>query len=639
MKTKGITIVERHGEKAIVGFFALLALGVVAFQFVGAGNRVTIENNQKVEPDRAFDSITRKAQQVAGQIADPNPAPGIPENVPDAAQLVRDRIERGLLRADAPLPVALGISVTEEEVTIPDDARFAAIEVPAPSNVAAAQYIVTLNPLVVADSEALAAVAPAQQPYDLRAVSVQASFPAAEFRANLEEDPDGAGPLSPLPRTFWMNRTAILDVRLERQRVNADGSTGPVERVAPSPRAESFASAVSPGMSPGEFQTLAREARTRIGGVAQPPFPPTIAGDIWTPPAQMREGAAAVENTEMARLQRQLEAAETQRDDLERRIDAATTEQAKANLNARLASSQAEIDRLEARIVELDQQQAAQAQPNAQASPSALPEARNIETAQDIAIVAHDLTARPGETYRYRVSLGVTNPFFPWSANLQDDQRALAEEPVLYTEATEWSQPVQIAPTAQVFFTRAAGGQDASAVGGFRVGDASAEVFGLFYGHWRGTSSRLAPGDTLSASVPLPQGLETFVIDKPEEGAPVVVSREPTPSEFPVALEGAMLVDVIERSAGAARPEFIAVVRLPDGRLALRDPSTDQADPALARARRSAEAGQTATVADPTPAMEGGAPNQRRQQPQRPQGPARTGPGVSPMGGGSPLDR
>lgn len=623
MKTKGISIVERHGEKAIVGVFALLALGVVAFQFVGAGNRVTIENNQKVEPDRAFDSITRKAQQVAGQIADPNPASGIPETVPDAAQIVRHRVEQGLLRADEPLPVALGLSVTEEEVAIPDDARFAAIDLPAPSGVAAAQYIVTLNPLAVADSEALASVAPAQQPFDLRAVSVQASFPAAEFRANLEADPDGAGPLSALPRTFWVNRTAILDVRLERQRVNADGSTGPVERVAPSPRAESFASAVSPGMSPGEFQTLAREARTQISLVAQPPFPPTIAGDIWAPPAQVRDGAVVRENAEIANLRRSLEQRDREKADIERRLETATGEQARNSLNARLNALQSDIDRLEARIVELDEQQAAQASDNA--APSGLPEARNIETAQDIAIVAHDLTAKPGEAYRYRLSVGVTNPFFPWGANLQNDQRDLAEQPILYTDATEWSEPIQIAPQAQVFFTRAAGGQDAAAVGGFRVGDASAEVFGLFYGHWRSASSRLAPGDTLSARVPLPQGLQTYLIDIPEGGAPTVVSREPAPTEFAVALNGAMLVDVIERSAGAARPEFIAVVRLPDGRLALRDPDVDQADPALSRARRSAQAGQTATVADPAPTMDRRAPAQRQQQPQAPQTPGRPG--------------
>lgn len=614
MKTKGISVIERHGEKAVVGVFALLALGVVAWQFVGAGNRVTIENNQKVEPDRAYESITRKAQQIAGQLADPNPVAGIPETAPDIASKIRTRLNDGLARADAPLPVAMGLSVNEEQVAIPEDARFAAVGVPGLTGVAAAQYLVTLNPLAVADSEGLAAVAPQSQPYDLRAVSVQATFPAGAFRANLEADPDGSGPLSPLPRTFWLNRTAILDVRLERQRVNADGTTGPVERVPASPRAESFAGAMSPGMSPGEFQTTTREARVQLASVVQPPFPPTIAGDVWAPPAQASAtGGAAQANPEIATLNAQLDRVEREIADQQARLENATSEQAKTNINNRIAALTAEKDRLGARIIDLDAQTSSA---NEGATASTLPEPRNIESGQDIIVVAHDLTGAPGETYRYRLSVGVANPLFPWAANLQEDQRSLAESPVLYSSASEWSQPISVAPKAQVFFTRASAGQGADAVGGFRVGDASAEVFGLYYGHWRGSGSRLAPGDTLSATIALPEGLKLFDIAKPEGGPPEVAGEQPAPAQFTVALDGAMLVDVIQKSAGAARPDYLAVVRMPDGRLALRDPDRDSRDPALAAAQRSAAAGATALPENPTPgASTGRTPAAPRRQP------------------------
>lgn len=612
MKTKGISIVERHGEKAVVGVFAVLALGAVAWQFLGTGNRVTIENNQKVEPDRAYESITRKAEQIAGQLADPNPAQGIPESVPDAVALVRQRIDQGLTRADDPLPVAFGLSVGESEVVIPEDARFAAAELPALSSAVAAQYLVTLNPLAVADSPALDEVAPEAQPFDVRAVSVQASFPAAEFRRALEEDPDGSGPLSAMPRTFWLNRTALLDVVLERQRVNADGTMGPVERAPASPRAVSFADQVSPGMSPGEFQTTAREARASLGAVVQPPFPPTIAGDIWAPPAQVSTGEVVAVNADMANLQRQLANREREREDVERRIEAATSEQARSGLQARLTQLEADIDRIELAILEIDDRNQTSASSDDQ--PAGLPAPQNIESAESITLVAHDLTAQPGETYRYRLSLGVTNPLFPWGANLQEDQRDLAADPILYTEPSAWSEPVRVAPKAQVFFTRAAGGQDASAVGGFRVGDASAEVFGLYYGHWRGSGSRLSPGDALSATITLPEGLPIFQIDTPEDGAPTVVGQDSAPETFSVALDGAMLVDVIERSAGASRPDYLAVVRLPDGRLVLRDPDADQRDQAFARARRSAEAGRTATVQDPTPEGQARRATQQRRE-------------------------
>ncbi len=600
MKTKGISIFERHGEKAVVGVFAVLALGVVAWQFVGSGNRVTIEGNQKVEPDRAYDAITRKAQTISGQLADPNPASGIPDRVPDVSSRVTERMRQGLTRADEPLPVALGLS--SSEFSGPggpvDDARYAAVDLPDLTPTIAAQYLVTLNPIVVADSEALAAIAPDTQPYDIRAVSAQATFSGGEFRAMLESDPDGSGPLSALPRTFWLNRTAIFDVRFERQAINDDGTFGAIEVVPPSPRAESFADLVAPGMSPGEFQTMVRDARAAIGAVVQPIFPPTIAGDIWAPPSQVAaDGVVVGQNPELARFRKQLQDKEAERDEFQRRLEVATNEQARTTINARLTGILAEIDRLELRILDLDEQ--AQAAEAAGATTTGIPEPRNIESASDITIVAHDLTAKPGATYRYRLSLGMTNPLFPWAANLLDDQKSLAEDPIVYTEPSDWSEPVRVAPQAQVFFTRASAGQDASAVGGFRAGDAAAEVFGLYYGHWRGSSSRLAPGDTLSATIPLPDGLKIYEIDNPEDGPPVVTGEVPAPATLTVALEGAMLVDVIEKSAGAARPDFIAVVRLPDGRLVLRDTTADQQSRALTNARRSSEAGRTATIQNP----------------------------------------
>jgi hypothetical protein len=612
VKTKGISIVERHGEKAIVGVFAALALGVVAWQFVGSGNRVTIEGNQKVEPDRAFDAITRKAGTISGQLADPNPAAGIPDRVPDVSARVNERMREGLQRADDPLPVALGLSASEfsGQGGPIDDARYAAVELPALTPAIAAQYLVTLNPLVVVDSEALTAIAPAQQPFDIRAVSAQATFSGADVRAMLEADPDGSGPLSALPRTFWLNRTAVFDVRFERQAINNDGTLGPIEVVPRSPRAESFADLVSPGMSPGEFQTLVRDARAAIGAVVQPPFPPTIAGDIWAPPAQVAAGGSAVGgNPELARLQTQLQRIERERDELEARLDTANNDQARTTISNRIAALQSDIDKLELRILALDEQDKASA--TSDTTPTGLPEPRNIEASSDITVVAHDLAPKPGATYRYRITLGMTNPLFPWAANLLEDQQSLAQDPIVYTEPSEWSDPVRVAPQAQVFFTRASGGQDAAAVGGFRVGDASAEVFGLYYGHWRNSSSRLAPGDTLAATIDLPEGLKIFEIGTPEDGPATIVGNTPAPSTLTVALEGAMLVDVIEKSAGAARPDFIAVVRLPDGRLVLRDTASDLQDPALAKARRSSEAGRTATIDDPVPGASGRAPAPR----------------------------
>lgn len=628
MKTKGISIVERHGEKALVGAFALLALGVVAWQFVGSGNRVAVEANQRVEPDRAYESIVRRAQQISGQLNDPNPAPGIPEEVPDAAELVRERIARGLRTPTEPVtafgPVASPFGAGDLRTPPPDDARYAGVLPPAPLEPVAAQYLLTLDPLAVASVPSLAQVAPASQPHDVRAVSVQASFPAGAFRQSLEQDPDGAGPLSALPRTFWLNRTAILGVRLERQRLNDDGTTGQVEPVPASPGALSLLDRLSPGMSPGEFQTITRDARQNVGAIAQPRFPPAIAGDPWTPPAQRASATpTSGPSDETAGLLRTRANLERNLEIEKGRLSSAANEQARQVINTRIARLENDIATINQRLVDAGHG-ASQPQTGQTPAPApSLPEARNIENADEIVLIAHDMTATPGATYRYRVRVGVANPLFPWATSIHEEQRSIAEEPIVFSEPSPWTAPVRIAPDAQAFVTRAAGGQDSAAVGGFRIGDITAEVFGLYFGHWRGSSVRLNPGDTLSASVSLPQGLRTFQIEQSEGQAPTLGAPVPAPETLTVTLEGAMLLDVIERSAGVeGRVAYLAVIRTPDGRLALRDPAADQQSPALQAARRSAQAGQSATLSTPTGVPgQSGAPGAR--QPQRgPQTPA-----------------
>ncbi|MBX3353921.1 MAG: hypothetical protein KF684_13390 [Phycisphaeraceae bacterium] len=633
MKTKGISIIEKHGEKAVVGAFALLALGVVAWQFVGSGNRVAVESNQRVEPDRAYESIVRRAQQITGQLNDPNPAAGIPEELPDAAELVRRRIEQGL-RTPADRVTAFGPLVspfgrTDDRTPPPEDARYAAVLPPAPTNPVVAQYLLTLDPLTVASVPSLAAVAPATQPHDLRAVSVQATFPASAFRAALESDPDGPGPLAALPRTFWLNRTAILGLKLERQRLNADGTLGPIERVPESPGSFSLLERLSQGMSPGEFQTVTRDARQNIAAIVQPAFPPSIAGDAWIPPAQKASATpVAVQSDEISRLL-------NQRTNLERNLEiekgrqsAAVNEQARQSITTRIQRLEADIQTINQRLADLGYGGApVVASPQTtQATP--LPEARNIESADAIVLLAHDMTATPGETYRYRVSVGVANPLFPWASSIQEDQRAIAAQPIAFSEPSPWSEPIRVAPDAQAFVTRAGGGQEAAAVGGYRIGDITAEVFGLFYGHWRGASVRLNPGDALAATVSMPQGLQLFEIIQEEGQAPALGAASPVPETLQVAMGGAMLLDVIDRSSGAeGRASYLAVLRLPDGRLVLRDPAVDLQSPALQTARRSAQAGQSSTptapsagVTPPGGATRPAAPAARPQQPSAPSG-------------------
>jgi uncharacterized protein YndB with AHSA1/START domain len=66
---------------------------------------------------------------------------------------------------------------------------------------------------------------------------------------------------------------------------------------------------------------------------------------------------------------------------------------------------------------------------------------------------AHDLNARPGRTYRYRLQFDVYNRYVGQTTELENVEDAKLA--VLTSEWSEWSEPVTVRPDVYVFFTRA----------------------------------------------------------------------------------------------------------------------------------------------------------------------------------------
>ncbi len=69
-------------------------------------------------------------------------------------------------------------------------------------------------------------------------------------------------------------------------------------------------------------------------------------------------------------------------------------------------------------------------------------------------IWAHDLTAQPGATYRYRLQFDAYNQYLGYPTELLDPSGAA--KPVLASLWSEWSEPVEVRPAAYFFFLRPA---------------------------------------------------------------------------------------------------------------------------------------------------------------------------------------
>lgn len=105
---------------------------------------------------------------------------------------------------------------------------------------------------------------------------------------------------------------------------------------------------------------------------------------------------------------------------------------------------------------------------------------------------AHDDTAKPGETYQYRIRLGVFNPIAgrEW---FSEDQKQFKNQVVLWSSFSEPTNEVEIPRMMQLFPTEALA---KDAAGGVKV-----DVARYFLGQWRTHEFEVFPGQVIGESV------------------------------------------------------------------------------------------------------------------------------------------
>lgn len=627
MKLKGINPLEQHVEKIVLGVFVVAALGMVAFQFL-RDSSVKV-NNKQVPIAAAYDEAIREAERLQGRIRSADLPPKIPETVPDLVAAIRGRIDDPVAPT-APLAASLGFlspGLDGEILEGPTQtAEHAPLEPPAPLGPIARAFAGALDPILVASDPAVRAIAPAQQPYDVAAVSVQATFPASELVRRLDADPDGDGPLEAYPKFLWINRLAILDIQLERQELLPSGEYTPPMLVDPAPGIQQAARKALAGEPPTSavYRSIVAAAREDRANIVRPRFLPIIAGEAWSPPSAqpvaLAAPGAASDPGELQRLRSVLEDKKRDLQQIEAELakPAATSalpkapstvaggpraqsinpggggpsrdrgptpeERRREALTQRRDRVRSDIQQIEASIAAMGGAPTTGAQPQSDLLTQPIP---MLDTGEDHAVWAHDLTAEPGASYRYRMRVLISNPLF--------GDRAFPDAPPVVVGAfSEWTAPIEVAPRTMVFFTSAQsgiGGQTGSQNAG-----ASAEVYHFFYGYWRRANVRLNPGDAIAARVNAPQ-MPLFAVTgstAQQDGS--------TPTEIPVAMD-AFLVDVVETATeagfGQRKTRWHVVFRDEDGRLVSRLPEEDRASPARLRAEAAAAAGVSGQVRAP----------------------------------------
>jgi hypothetical protein len=217
MKTKGITIWERHAEKFVMAVAVLLFVGFAAMQFIGEPNAVsTPEGN--IAPSDIDDLLEDRARALRAKLSDDaDPGVELPDPVPALDQLVSE-LDRSLSPAPslkqwsfAVAPSVEGrIGIGKNELLVP--------EIKAVTRVAVSQTADALADGEVERVPELQEFFPdPDQPHDLNIVLVAAPFDQAylrrQFRGEDADDPEAVPPSS------WYNDRPenIVDVAIERE--------------------------------------------------------------------------------------------------------------------------------------------------------------------------------------------------------------------------------------------------------------------------------------------------------------------------------------------------------------------------------------------------------------------------------------
>src|SRR5262249_13307053 len=139
--------------------------------------------------------------------------------------------------------------------------------------------------------------------------SVEATFDGHALASTFSTDPDGDGPLSPLPAHWWQgdNATQVISVELERQELKPDGTWTDAVAVKHMPGRFEFTQQelTQAQANAEEMKNLLSDAGFHADEIRHPKAYQVIFGEDWVPPSEagaLTEGLAAAGGADQVRI-------------------------------------------------------------------------------------------------------------------------------------------------------------------------------------------------------------------------------------------------------------------------------------------------------------------------------------------------
>ena len=625
MKLKGVKPFEQHFEKLIVAVLAALFMLVLLTQFVMQPNEVEVVQGgikREIRPGAAYGPVQERAERLKVQLLQRDPV--LPEaSDVDIASSYRESLRGGVAPRQhlaMHIPGVL-IEVGDEGTLGRTGTKYVEFVPIAPSEPAVGVVMNTLNPLLVRRMPELAAFLPSEQPYDKAVVTIEAEFDGVALRELLEHDPDAEGELMPMRSNWWRNKVQILAVRLEREQMTDTGEWTDLRVIDAIPGSTTVLEDLDTrATNTRALEMIAASAAQLSTQIRQPDYYASIAGPQWLPPSDFAQAEAQKgAQDKIDRFLAQLEKAENDLVTLGERKQAVQQDRRRARtFDMRIERKEASIETFKDQLRALGHAFQDDPDPRDERDRFDDPSDRTPLLEDDaVQIWAHDITAEPGKTYRYRLGVVMNNPAFGRAAGLHEGQQEMADQPLAFGDMSRWSRPVEVDRKAYFFVTNARA-PEREALARTR---ATVDVFRFYYGFWRKGTTIVQPGDLIVAAVDVPEGLYTFDLDRaprdqegrvdPAELQPLEKddegnSQDPpdwwnqTPTQLDAVID-AQIMDVSQVSGdggrgigGGSRTRYQAILRsLRQGGLFVRRPAAEKSSTRYRELLESATLGLT----------------------------------------------
>ncbi len=556
---KGISIVERHFEKALLIVIALGVGGLVAYDFLFGASKAKV-GGKEIGVSEIGPELKRAAEGLAAAQGGTDVPFTLPP-VPADGQAVFAPMGREATSSD-PLPqvmpaIASGLfSRTERQVPLYHEPAFGPVKMM--SRVTQSDGAVKITP--GKDDGLVAYLDRRPAGWAKGSTDVIWTTPAAEvdmasIRAELERAEAAANPpREKLPMHWWQQRDRsiwILDVIFDREELQKDGSWSNAVVVETLPGIATFRSE-SPRSAGAIAAIFAKnpEMRKRL---LQPPSPPLTRGTATDP---LAGEAAASETKEVRAARKRLEEAQKKLDQVTADLEAAGGEYTDPAAGAPKGKGKgkgkggegsdpgagsggsgpksggggfgpgkgpgggtdanspegikkrkklmAARDEARQEVKRLQDQVASATKPAAGAAEA--PKAGDVASDR-IVVWTHDFQVRPGATYRYRCRLQIANPFLGRKSELQDSQKNLDRDAGILTQPSEWAA-VRIRNPHEFFALEGVQGDYASDLGRARF-----ELFSLDKGTWCRGKELTAVGERVGRRVQQGTSVTDFTTD------------------------------------------------------------------------------------------------------------------------------